>query len=285
MSMPLVTPPMGPTEVAAAPYRWPEFTSLDSLRQTADQLFHRGTAEELFGVASEQAMLPSLDSTPFDPIATAGFGILALVLFFLYLSLLYRHSDNLIRLFGRLTIDRATDERLQEGTSSNYTRFLTYGSLVAYGLIGLGVVRVASHALPASMLGSVGSMSALWWSLALSGTLLVVTLVRLALLSLIGELTYTQELVGGLWLAKRSALTLAMIIATPPVALWLLMPKGEGDFWLWVIIIELVISLFLYLREILMLFLSKKVSILHCFLYLCAVEIFPISLLWLIFFR
>ena len=36
-----------------------------------------------------------------------------------------------------------------------------------------------------------------------------------------------------------------------------------------------------YLKESLMLFLSKKISILHWFLYLCAVEIFPVSFVWL----
>ena len=39
--------------------------------------------------------------------------------------------------------------------------------------------------------------------------------------------------------------------------------------------------LLLYLKESLMLFLSKKISILHWFLYLCAVEIFPVSFVWL----
>ena len=38
---------------------------------------------------------------------------------------------------------------------------------------------------------------------------------------------------------------------------------------------------FLYLKESLNLFISKKISILHWFLYLCTVEIFPVSLLWL----
>lgn len=273
---PLVNQASGPL------YRWPDFTTLDSLRNTAGELFHHASATELFGAATEQAQLPYVVATTPDPIATSGFGILVLVLLLLYITLVYRHTDDISQLIGRLTIDRTTDERLQNNSNSNYTRFLTYGSLLAYGLIGVSVVRLVSSWLPLSIIESSTEFSSLWWSLALIGTLILITLLRLTVMAGIGELTFSNELVGQLWLAKRSTLTLLVIGCTPPLALWLLMPQGKGSFWLWVIIIELIISLFLYLREILMLFLAKKVSILHCFLYLCAVEIFPLSLLGLL---
>ena len=55
-----------------------------------------------------------------------------------------------------------------------------------------------------------------------------------------------------------------------------------GDVWFCIIVIELLATVFLYLRETLNLFLSKKISILHWILYLCTVEIFPISLIGLL---
>ena len=82
--------------------------------------------------------------------------------------------------------------------------------------------------------------------------------------------------------ASAPRLAFMTLIATPFLALWLLAPAGEGKIWFWVIIIELVVSLILYLQETLSLFISKKISILHWFLYLCGVEIFPISLLILL---
>ncbi len=276
---PVVNDPSGPL------YRWPEFTTLDSLRHTAGELYHHASATELFGAATEQAQLPYVIATTPDPIATSGFGMLVLVLLLLYITLVYRHTGDIAQLIGRLTIDRATDERLQNNSNSNYTRFLTYGSLLAYGLIGVSVVRLVCSWLPLSTIEATTEFSTLWWSLAMIGTLILITLLRLTVMTGIGELTFSKELVSQLWLAKRSTLTLLVICCTPPLALWLLMPQGKGVFWLWVIIIELIISLFLYLREILMLFLAKKVSILHCFLYLCAVEIFPLSLLGLLAIR
>lgn len=44
----------------------------------------------------------------------------------------------------------------------------------------------------------------------------------------------------------------------------------------------MIVTAILYLREVLNLFISKKVSILHWILYLCIVEVFPVSLLWLL---
>jgi len=64
-----------------------------------------------------------------------------------------------------------------------------------------------------------------------------------------------------------------------------LLPDGEqgtGGVWFCIIAVELAAAAALYLKETLNLFLSKKVSILHWFLYLCTVEVFPVSLLWLL---
>ena len=71
-------------------------------------------------------------------------------------------------------------------------------------------------------------------------------------------------------------------VALSALLLFALCPRGTGDVWFCIIVIELLATVFLYLRETLNLFLSKKISILHWILYLCTVEIFPISLIGLL---
>ena len=71
-------------------------------------------------------------------------------------------------------------------------------------------------------------------------------------------------------------------VALSALLLFALCPRGTGDVWFCIIVIELLATVFLYLRETLNLFLSKKISILHWILYLCIVEVFPVSLLWLL---
>ena len=94
----------------------------------------------------------------------------------------------------------------------------------------------------------------------------------------IGALTFNGALVERLWLVKRSLSALAMLLATPPLLLVLLMPVGANRLCFWMIIGVLLVSAVLWLRETLTLFLAKKISILHWFLYLCIVEMFPLSL-------
>ena len=99
---------------------------------------------------------------------------------------------------------------------------------------------------------------------------------------LIGALTLSQPFTAQIVLLKRTYFALAVIVSSPALLLFALCPPGRGGVWFTVIVAELTVTALLYFRETLNLFLSKKVSILHWFLYLCTVEIFPISLLWLL---
>ena len=92
----------------------------------------------------------------------------------------------------------------------------------------------------------------------------------------------SQPFTAQIVLLKRTYFALAVIVSSPALLLFALCPPGRGGVWFTVIVAELTVTALLYFRETLNLFLSKKVSILHWFLYLCTVEIFPISLLWLL---
>ena len=95
-------------------------------------------------------------------------------------------------------------------------------------------------------------------------------------------LTLSQPFIAQLMLLKRTCFALGMILISPPLLLFALCPQGTGGVWFCIIAVELAAAAALYLKETLNLFLSKKVSILHWFLYLCTVEVFPVSLLWLL---
>ena len=84
---------------------------------------------------------------------------------------------------------------------------------------------------------------------------------------------------------RRAYVALAVIVTAPVLLLFALCPRNTGDVWFLIITIELAVTAVLYLRESLHLFISKKISILHWILYLCTVEIFPVSLVWLLLAR
>ncbi len=108
----------------------------------------------------------------------------------------------------------------------------------------------------------------------------LVLLLQCAMLRLAGALTLTRELTDAVIAAKRSALALYALLLPPVLLCYLPLPAGSGAGILGCIVVLSGIVLFLFLKSTLELFVAKKVSISHWILYLCTVELFPISLLW-----
>ncbi len=277
----LVAEPLGDSLAHDLPLRSPATDSLIPPAPSIAPRYREVTSGELFGTHSEQAELPYIASTPDHPTTTSGYGALVLALVVVYTLLIYRHTADIRQLLGRLVQDRSTDDRLYDDSGSSFSRFLTLCSLMSLLLLGVVVMRLVGGWFPAEPLLQSPHTAALMGCLVLVAALGIVQFYRWSVCSLIGVLTRTQSLFAQLILAKRTFLSLLTIAALPPAALWLLTPIGTSNGWFAVIIIELIISLILYLHETYQLFLAKKISILHWILYLCTVEIFPLSLLWL----
>lgn len=260
----------------------PLFTDL-SQTDTLQQGPYRAVApEELFGYQSVQAEIPFLDAGPVSPIATPAYGLLVLAIITFYCLMLYQHLGDAVLLIGRVTRERASGERLSEDSNGDYSRFLTLCTTLGSLLLGVAAIRLTAPMLHLTPLSQWPQSGAFWGALLITAALGLTTLYQMGVCAFIGRLTYSQHLMEQLFILKRTFFALLTLIATPFFALWLLNPPGEGEGWFGVIIIEFAITLFLYLQESLLLFISKKISILHWILYLCAVEIFPISLLILL---
>ncbi|MEG1405358.1 MAG: DUF4271 domain-containing protein, partial [Alistipes sp.] len=118
-----------------------------------------------------------------------------------------------------------------------------------------------------------------------TAALMIVFMAQIVVLYLIGATTLTQTFSHELIYIKRSMLALATILMTPMVLFYTFSPIGTGQIWIYIILSGGIIITILFLLRTLTLFLSQKISILHWFLYLCTVELLPISLLWLLIAR
>ena len=136
--------------------------------------------------------------------------------------------------------------------------------------------------MPGRLAASIPQGAALIFSLLVSLASLGIAAYQTIAVRLAGALTLSQPFIAQLMLLKRTCFALGMILISPPLLLFALCPQGTGGVWFCIIAVELAAAAVLYLKETLNLFLSKKVSILHWFLYLCTVEVFPVSLLWLL---
>ena len=200
-----------------------------------------------------------------------------------YATLLYRNLGDVKTLLKRISRDNTSGERLSEEPGGNsFSRFLNVTT--AIGMLFMGVIAVKyGDTLMTPRFGQTLSHAAvLALSLLATAAWCAVVLFQSSLIRISGAITLSQPFTSHLALLRRTYFALAVIITSPTLLLFALCPRGTGGVWFFVGAVELIITAVLYLRESFNLFISKKISILHWFLYLCTVEVFPISLLWLL---
>ncbi len=240
-----------------------------------------------FSVAATGAALAEparIPLAPPPPLAeNALFQSFVLLLAATYAMLLYRNLGDVRTLLGRISRDAATGKRFSEDPGgSGYSRFLNIATAIGLLFLGVAAVKYGDTLMPGRLAASIPQGAALIFSLLVSLASLGIAAYQTIAVRLAGALTLSQPFIAQLMLLKRTCFALGMILISPPLLLFALCPQGTGGVWFCIIAVELAAAAALYLKETLNLFLSKKVSILHWFLYLCTVEVFPVSLLWLL---
>lgn len=213
---------------------------------------------------------------------------LVLLLTLLFGLLLYRNPGDMRALVGRVAFERRDSERTSdESGNAGFTRFLNIALALGFLLAGVTAVRLCDRPDIAQELLSMGNGSTLSLLLALGVGLLflLVYLYGILLLRAVGGVTLTSGFTTQLIRIKRGYAALGAIILAPVILLFALSPLGSDTIWAGLLTAGWLITFLLYLRETFALFISKKVSILHWILYLCVVEIFPVTLLWLLVVR
>lgn len=269
----------------------------DSLRRAVERLFVQGASfEPLQNTDSVQHFVPAASAADLYgsgsvlvqsvPVVSgwsyapdAALQLFLLLLGVLYLLLLSNHLGNVYTLFAHSVSGSASGHRtLDIRGGSNYTPFLNQSVVVGLLFSGMLCLRFAAPS-------TAETIPQLALSLAASAAFAVVLSLQTGMLKLTGAITLTQEFITELRGVKRVSLALLSILLPPALLCYALVPAGSGDGWIYVILAETAIVLFLFLKESLALFAAKKISIFHWFLYLCIVEFFPVSLLWLLIAR
>ena len=194
-----------------------------------------------------------------------------------YIFCLYRYYDDVIALVESIFSRRsALSGRVGERRHSD----IFYGSLGKLFLLGICFVGVLSVGAIMHYGVVVPQSSILYMPLVVIALFLAVILVQNLLLGVVGVITRSLGEVAALLRIRLVYFVLATLLAAP---LLLVAMVGQGaDYRVWLNIgcLAIAISVILFVRESISFFISKKVSILHWILYLCTVEILPLSLLW-----
>lgn len=265
-------------------FPYPLFGTADSLRthhRITTSSYREVPAEALFGtttvvVTPQPHLSPAVQSLT-DNSVFQGF---VLLLAAMYALLLHSSMDDIHTLFGRISHDPA--KRLFEDSGSSFIHFLNIVSAIGMLFVGVITIKYCDSLISSNLLNALPQGALLLLSLLATAACIGWVIYQLIIMRIAGAVLIMQPFISQLVMLKRTYFSLAVIVISPVLLLFALCPRGTGGVWFLVIVTELIITIILYLAATLNLFLSKKISILHWFLYLCTVEAFPISLLWLV---
>ena len=205
------------------------------------------------------------------------YNVLIAIAVIYYMFCMYRYFDDVIVLFRSVfqrqvvMVDRAQERRRSD---------IFYGSLGKLFILGMVLVGILSAvALWRSDSGFEPSQL-FYMPVVVVALFIVVVIAQYVVLLMVGFVTHSMYEVSALMRIRLIYFVMAVVMVAPAL---LISQMGDGESylgWLKVGSMAALLVFVLFIRESVSFFISKKVSILHWILYLCAVEILPLSLLW-----
>ena len=276
------------------------FTHIVEGWQRAREVYQDADVDAVMGVGSSlsEGVVSASDSLAMQSIAPlheaevmlaegakVGFGewgdllnnLFVALIFIYYLFCVCRYFDDIRALFSSIF-----DSKVQHAGRAGERRRsdIFYGSLGKLFMLGTCFVGVLS-ALALSRAGvGLPQQMMLYTPFAAMALYLGVIIVQYLFLSIVGIVTQSYGEVAALMRIRLTYFVLGTVMVAPIVLMALIGTGAGADVWLNVVCVASGVVAVLFVRESVGFFISKKVSILHWILYLCTVEILPLSLLW-----
>ncbi|MFI3324086.1 MAG: DUF4271 domain-containing protein [Rikenellaceae bacterium] len=120
------------------------------------------------------------------------------------------------------------------------------------------------------------------FTLALSASVLAY---QMLIINIIGHIAGESKMAAMLLYVKRICYAILTIVVTPIILCYAISSSASQLPLMYLTILGVSIVALILIYETFLLFIRKKVSVLHTILYLCTVEIFPFTLIWGFFYR
>ena len=229
------------------------------------------SAQEIFGQASllhESSSSQAVPSSRAEPQAVNIYILngLLLALFMMYVAVVFRFRDSVVHLFKAVIGMIPMNAAIENG---NMLFRLFIDTVNAMGTTAVAALLLALY------ISSGGVES--YAPVAICAVLLGVYIYRKTVTAVIARLSTDRGFVYEAAFFDRVVFALAtMVIAPIVMAAGFFSENIENIFWI-ILAIILIVTVLYYLVRNLKFFNSGKVSVLQWFLYLCAVEILPVS--------
>ena len=236
------------------------------------------SAVELFGPASTRCDSVAAAAPMVETLAqTTTFQIVVLLFAAFYLLVLYADSSEVQLLVDSFGFDRNAGQRILGKRGIFHSQFLRRYSVL--GAVGLGVltVKLCDEWMPAGSFSMLDPLVRQGFGILVMLVIEVIFLVQAAVLWGVGQVTLSQSFISTLLYVKQVHFARAVLLVQPLILLSVLCPPGSGMVWIYLIFTLIAAAVLMYLREAHALFVAKKISNLHWFLYLCTIETAPIA--------
>ncbi len=237
------------------------------------------SAEDIFGAQS--VLVDAVEQTQrLDPAVLGGaFQPIVICITIIYMFFILRYW-NFVRYFLLSSAGIKTSKRIQAHINPGEQYNLEVVMIVV-GVIfmGLAVVRGCGLWMPQAFDG-IAPEDTVW---IVGGAVVVAIALIMAaeylVIKVAGVLSEHVAACHELLHLKLLHLAVAFALVMPFGVMFLLGDDASAKVCFWIMVAECFISLIIFVKETFLFFVAQKISILHWILYLCALEIFPVSLM------
>ncbi len=195
---------------------------------------------------------------------------LFIALYLMWLNHWSSKGHNHRRLFNlQLYFRKDLGEKLSE-LSPSFSRYTLSGTLFYFAVSWIAIVTL--FALMPTLKIEIAAII-------LVAIVLIYTY-QIIVVNLIGKIINHRDFAKLMLQIKGMANTMAGIMVVPTILCYALTNGKAHDMFVYIVGAQLLIITILYISNTFIFFISKKFSVLHTILYLCAVELFPITLFW-----
>ena len=233
------------------------------------------TPDEMFGGASDlvtggdvQLFVPTLSGVPL-------FHILLLLTLVVYLNMIYRSSGFIGHLYRDMFTMRGEHNMIYQGGLLPLQRFKQVASSIGFVALALVVLRFAESFISPTSPIYTTSIS----QYASVGALFIVVVYVAWYFALHKILEWVSDSDSAPMLSAMGYMHFVRIsvVLYPLVAVWLLGIESGDSFVVPLLIAVAVLMIILYLKDTILFFIDKKISILYWILYLCTAFLLPLS--------
>lgn len=241
------------------------------------------SALEMFGPQSTLASVHNFPAAEYVTFLCDNpvYQLIVLGCFLVYCMLLYYFRGHVYALLSTAG-SKLFEEKLLDDQSYTFTLFLNY--VIGFGCLvgGVIVVKYIDMAMGYDVAASLPPWSVHLLAVAVTLAIGIIALYQRLVLILIGNVTYSTPFTDRLRYLKKIILSLFIIVASPVVMMLSLNASAAQEVVSYIFLGLFAALLAMFVYKTYLLFIEQNVSILHWFLYLCTVEIFPVSIFVLI---